>query len=98
MAAKNVVSRRMVRRPPAETRAAIGDGGVLSPEVRLHFKHIDGAFGFIEEADLWAGVLRLVDKKTGALGRTYAPVVQAAGPLCAVHQLDHRGAGDHIVS
>lgn len=50
----------------AATREAITAGGVLSPDGRLHVKHISDGFGFIEEADLLRGVLRLVDKESGA--------------------------------
>lgn len=50
----------------AATRSAIEAGGVLSPDGRLHFKHISDGFGFIEPSDLASGVLRVVDKKTGA--------------------------------
>ena len=51
----------------AQTRDVIeGRGMFVSRDGRLHLKHVTSAFGTVAEDDLVRGVLRLVDRQTGA--------------------------------
>ena len=51
----------------AQTRDVIeGRGMFVSRDGRLHLKHATSAFGTIAENDIRRGVLKVVDRQTGA--------------------------------
>ncbi len=51
----------------AQTRDVIEGRDILaSRDGQLHLKHVTSGFGTIAEDDLWRGVLRVVDRQTGA--------------------------------